>query len=250
MRITCLVAALAIGLSSTSLFAQDKTGSISGKILFAGDVPAPKILVEKGNPAVKDAQVCAAQNVLSEEIVIDPATKGLKNVFIYMRKAPAKYKLGDPEVPVLKLDQKGCTFYPHALIVQSNQKVQVVSSDNCVHNFRTNPLRNSAVNFLIGANDQVGSNVTFNGAEILPMKVGCDIHTWMTGWWLVVDHPFAAITDEKGEFKIENVPAGEHEFRIWQERVGYVEKSVMIKVKAGENTELKTIEVPASKFEE
>lgn len=241
--------AIALCLLSSPLFAQGKTGSISGKVLLLDAVPEPVFLVMKGDQAVKDAKVCAAQNVFSEKLVVDSESKGIANVFVFMRKAPTGYKLPkEAEVPKLTLDQKGCQFLPHAMIVQTNQQVHVISNDDCIHNFRTNPLRGMAVNELMGPNDKVGATIKFDGAEPLPMKVGCDIHQFMEGWWLVIDHPFAALTDAKGEFKIENVPAGEHEFRIWQEQAGYVEKSIMIKVKAGENTELKTIEVPLAKF--
>jgi hypothetical protein len=66
----------------------------------------------------------------------------------------------------------------------------------------------------------------------------------MTGWWVVVDHPYAAVTDKDGNFSIKGLPEGEHEFRVWQEKVGYLEKSLKVKVVAGKETEVPTIKVP------
>ena len=37
-----------------------------------------------------------------------------------------------------------------------------------------------------------------------------------------MDHPYFAVTDKNGRFSIPQLPTGEHDFRIWQERVGYV----------------------------
>ncbi len=51
----------------------------------AGPVPAPKVLVKKGDPNVKDA-VCKAKNILSKDIEVDPATKGVKDAFAYLVK--------------------------------------------------------------------------------------------------------------------------------------------------------------------
>lgn len=249
MRLTHLLVVTTCCLLTTPLLAADKTGSISGQVLLKGDVPAPVLQIKKGDATVKDAAVCAAMDMLAEDLVVDAESKGIANVFIYMRKAPKGVKFDAPKDATLVFDQENCRFYPHALIVRTDQKVNVISSDNCAHNFHTYPIKNAPLNVLMAPNDKKGIDVEFDGAEILPMKVGCDIHSWMTAWWMVVDHPFAAVTNAKGEFTIEGLPEGEHEFRIWHEKAGYLEKSYEVKVKAGKVTELKALEVPLSKFE-
>ena len=30
----------------------------------------------------------------------------------------------------------------------------------------------------------------------------------MTAWWMVLDHPYFAVTDAKGNYEIKNAPAG------------------------------------------
>ena len=40
------------------------------------------------------------------------------------------------------------------------------------------------------------------------MKLVCDTHAWMLGYIHVFDHPFFAMTDERGAFSIANIPAG------------------------------------------
>ena len=39
---------------------------------------------------------------------------------------------------------------------------------------------------------------------------------------MVVDHPYIAVTDAKGNFEIKNVPAGTQKVVVWQEAVGFV----------------------------
>jgi hypothetical protein len=82
---------------------------------------------------------------------------------------------------------------------------------------------------------------------LLPITVKCDIHNWMESRWIVTDHPYVAITDKEGKFKIENLPVGKHEFTVWQEKSGYIERKFPVDVKAGAQT-LPAQKVPAAKF--
>lgn len=249
MRLWCLLIILGVGRSispGSVLFAADEpTGSIQGTILFKGEIPEPEVLVDgKKNP------MCGPQGVLSESLVVDPKTMGLKNVFVYMKKKPAGYELPEvkPEDQNVILDQMNCRFEPHALFVQTNQSLIAKSNDPFAHNLRLSPVRNGPSNVTLQALDRKGQQINFKIPEFLPIPVQCDIHAWMRGNILILDHPFAAITDEKGKFEIPDIPAGKHEFTIWHEGVGYVEKKVVIEVKADEATTLETIEVPAEKF--
>ena len=61
-------------------------GTLKGQVVFGGDTAAPKVLVEKGK-AAKDPEVCAKDApIVSERLVVDGATKGVKNVLVYIPK--------------------------------------------------------------------------------------------------------------------------------------------------------------------
>jgi hypothetical protein len=169
--------------------------------------------------------------------VIDPETSGLANVVVWLTKKPDTIHpdLTENKPKTVSFDQKGCRFIPHILLVQTDQRVLVLSRDAVAHNTHTYPLKNVPVNFIVPPEDRKGVIVSSSIAERIPVKVGCDIHPWMQAWWVILDHPYSAVTNEKGEFEIANLPLGDHEFRIWQERIGYVEKSYRVKVVAGEN---------------
>ena len=78
--------------------------------------------------------------------------------------------------------------------------------------------------------------MVFKRAERAPFSSECAIHPWMRFWTLVVDHPYAAVTDSSGKFTIPDLPAGEHTFKIWHERAsgGLLERSLKISVKPGQ----------------
>lgn len=210
-------------------------GSVSGTIKVTGEIPDLPPLVKQGDETAKDAEVCAAEAVPNQKIVVGEGN-GLANVFVYLRKAPeGAPEMEPPKEPVL-FDQKGCTFIPHAMVLQTSQPVKAVSSDAVPHNIHTYPIKNTALNQIIQPNDQSGLMIEYTEAEILPLKVGCDIHAWMEAWQLPLDHPYAAVTDANGNFKIENLPAGTHEFRIWHEQAGYLDTGFEVTIKDGEDT--------------
>jgi len=76
----------------------------------------------------------------------------------------------------------------------------------------------------------------------LPIQVKCDLHSWMQAYWLVLDHPYSAITQADGTFEIKDLPVGTHQFRVWHERVGYLERSLKVKIKDGQTTQLDPME--------
>jgi hypothetical protein len=248
--------------------ADDGYGTITGKFVFKGDVPKTKFLIKNGKLVSdglvpKNPKVCAAKDLASDALIVDPKGKGIGNVFVYLLKPPAKIHPDLKAVPKkpLEFDQIGCRYVPHAMIVRAGRQVNAKSSDNAAHNVHTYPLRNEAENFIIPAGFK--KNVPMKKldvAEFLPMKVGCDIHTWMSSYWLVLDHPYATVTvadapkkkggPEIGTFKIEKIPYGEYEFRVWHEIPGYIGSSTRrgFKVTVDKpQVELK-FEVPAEKF--
>jgi len=85
--------------------------------------------------------------------------------------------------------------------------------------------------------------------EIRPFPVKCDMHTWMSAYWLVLDHPYAAVSDADGRFKIIDLPAGRYDFMVWHERAGLIRRDLKVNVTADQTTEIGTISVAAEKFD-
>ena len=248
--ITAWAVAATVGLSWTQP-AQAQWGTLKGQVTLTGKLKPLDPLVEKGSTKVKDPEVCAADNVPNETVVVDPATSGIANVVIWVVKKPDAIHpdLVKSKKAEVVFDQKGCRFIPHILLVRTDQQVRVLSGDNAAHNTHTHPIKNEAKNFILPPEDRVGVLVpTVTLQERLPHKVTCDIHSWMEAYWVVLDHPYVAVTNAKGEFEIPNLPVGEHKFIVWQEKCGYIDKAYTVKIKAGDNKQL-PIEVPAAKFD-
>ena len=240
LSLTVAWAAVALIGNGLSQQANAQWGTLKGQVLLDGEIPTIKPLVVKGDTAARDAAVCAAQEVPDEKLVVDPTTKGIANVVIYLAKKPEKVFPGleKSTTPKLTFDQKGCRFIPHVMVVRTDQEVQVLSDDATAHNTHTTFLNNRNENFLVSPKDRTGVTLKpLTIKEKVPQKVVCDIHSWMKAYWVIIDHPYAAVTDEKGNFVIPELPVGKHEFIVWQEESGYLDKKYTVTIKAGENIE-------------
>lgn len=228
-------------------------GSLSGTITFDGDAPAPKPLIAAGDSTVKDAAVCAAVAIPDESLVVNPSSKGVANVVIFLEKRPANIKpelAKPPEEPAM-FDQKGCRFMPHVLTVQVGQPMLIISKDNASHNTHTYPKRSSSFSQLIAPNENKGVPLNYKKPEASPLEVKCDFHPWMKAYHFPVDHPYVAVTDENGKFKIDGLPAGKHAFNIWHERAPggsqLLERKLEIVIEADKDT-VKDLSYGAAKF--
>jgi plastocyanin len=198
-------------------------GTLKGKVTFNGTVPpdATKVLQQQGK-AEKDPNICAKDApIKAERLVVDDASKGVKNVFVYLLRPTAVNEEAKKAVADKKadFDQKGCVFIPHAMAAMVGQTVNVKSSDQTSHNvaFQLRALQTNKVLAPGGSME-----VKPDSPERSPGLVSCSIHPWMTAYWMVLDHPYFAVTDDKGNYEIKNVPAGTQKVVVWQEAVGPV----------------------------
>ena len=242
------VLAVAPALQAGPPAAQAGTGTIKGRLVWAGDaVPVPKVLVKKGDPAVKDP-VCKADNIVSKDLTVDPATKGIADAFAYLL-TPAK-GFSDTEKPLVAaaekallaktpavvVDQIGCEYVPYATVVYKDQKLSFKSSDPVGHNVDFKPFNNGAINPMLPPNGKVDYPIK-KGAERRPAAAVCSIHPWMKGFVFIVDNPFAVVTKDDGSFEITGVPAGKQQLVLWQSTKGFVteggNKGVTVEVPSG-----------------
>jgi hypothetical protein len=210
--------------ASTAAAAPTKSegwGTLKGQVVFGSNAPAIEDLIKKGE-APKDPNVCAKEGpIKSERLIVDPATKGVKNVFVYIPKPTAVKEEAKAAAASAKVefDQAGCVFKPHVLGVLSTGKLMLKSSDPGInHNVNARLKMNAQFNKILSMGST--AEVPLGAAERSPAEVTCDIHPWMKGYWLILDSPYFAVTDDKGNFEIKNAPAGTQKVVVWQEAVG------------------------------
>ena len=224
-------------------------GNLHGVLTLEGDVPATKKLFSAGDASVKDSAICAAGDAIDEALLVNPANKGIANAVIFLEKAPASIKpelVAPPKDPAI-FDQKACRFFPRVVAFRIGQPLMVLSDDPIPHNTHTDPKRNSTFNQTISPNDRKGVECRYTKPEATPVKVVCDYHAWMKAYHFPVDHPYFAVTDADGKFKIEGLPAGKHTFNIWHEAAsgGFLERKIEVVIEVDGDTEKNLSYAPA-----
>src|SRR5262249_41400864 len=135
-------------------------------------------------------------------------------------------------------DQEKCTFVPHVLATMTGVKVDLKNSDPVNHNINSR-LRNNGFNKLLSATKD--EMLPVSAAERTPGESTCEIHPWRKAYWMVRDNPYFAVTDDKGNFEIKNVPAGTQKVVVWHEAVApnsflTAPSGDAIDIKAGDTT--------------
>jgi plastocyanin len=249
-RLILIVVAMVVVCGASTARAQE-WGSIKGRIVVDGTPPKP------GPIAVTKDQFCMDKKPENDSLVIGK-DNALVNAVVYLRVAAGSAKVAiNPEYeakfkePVV-LDNNGCMFHPHITQVRVGQTLDVKSSDPVGHNTNIALL---SFNQTIPSMGTTPVKVT-QGAAI-PMPVVCNIHPWMKGYILALDHPYSAVTGEDGTFEIKDMPAGQQEFQFWHES-GYLKNVALkggttdnrgrakLKIEAGKTLDLGDIKVKAS----
>jgi plastocyanin len=200
-------------------------GTINGKVTLEGTAPAAEAIQMAADPN------CARLHTtpVKTEFVVVGEGGALANVFVYVKKGLEGRSFPTPTEPVV-LDQHGCQYVPHVLGIQVGQTLQVLNSDETLHNIHAMPKNNKEFN--IGQPVKgLKTDKKFDKAEIMvPFK--CDVHKWMNSYAGVLEHPFFAVTKTDGAFSLAGLPPGDYVVEAWHERFGPKEMSVTVAEKA------------------
>jgi plastocyanin len=196
-------------------------GTITGTVKFAGDVPEAKML-----NVDKDQKTCGHDPIPSEALLVS-SDKTVKTAVVSISGISKGKKFGSRSAT---LDQKGCVFIPHVSLVPQGGTVNLLNSDDVMHNLHSWSMKNTAFNEGVAGGGKLLK--TFEHPETI--KITCDVHKWMSSWLIVQDNPYYAITDKNGNFRLEDVPPGTYTLEAWQESLGKVAQEVT--VKSGEAT--------------
>jgi len=195
--------------------ADDISGRVAGQILFTGEVPLARARDELGH-----------QRPLLE---VDQKTGGLRYAAVYLVRPDEEdadkttppierepKAIADPALPAVTMDQIDHTFVPHMLAVRSGSVVRFTNSDLANHNVRAISLEpRNQFNVFIAFNGEYKHRVSATRKNI-PIVIQCDIHAWMNAWVYVFDHPWFAVTDSEGRFRIEGLPPGVYRLVVRQ----------------------------------
>ena len=189
--------------------------SIKGLVQYAGGA------VEARKLAVTIDQFVCGKEKDADDLVLSPQ-KGIRSAVVWLETPPPSVKANP--APPAQIDQKQCVFTPRVVVVPAGGTMEFLNSDRLLHNIHSVSKDNPTVNRTQPKGRTIP--VVFARPEIIRIK--CDLHSWMNAWVVVADHPFYALTNEQGEFVLDNLPPGQYTLRVWHESLGTLRKDVTV----------------------
>ncbi len=173
--------------------------------------------------AVAAAAMCtmAAADTLSGTV-----SGGKGSAVVYINAIAGK--TFEPPAKHAAMDQKGLKFQPHVVVAQVGQTVDFMNGDKVQHNiFWPGISGNKKMSHNMGTwpTGEVRS-FKFDQPGVVPLL--CNVHPEMSGYIIVSPTPYYAEADADGNYKIENVPAGQYTVTAWREGMKVQSKPVTV----------------------
>lgn len=185
------------------------TGAIEGVVHLGGHELATPTRIEN----TTDPDVCGRGQTL-DDLVVSPDTRGIRYAIVALVDVP------DGSIPAIAparvvIDNSGCRFSPHAAVATVGTTLEALNSDAILHT--THVYGPADMNISLPVKGARATRVLARPGLYI---VKCDIHGWMQAFIRVDPHPFHAVTDANGWFRIEGVPVGSYRMEVWQEKLG------------------------------
>lgn len=174
----------------------------------------------------KNLDFCGAE-VPNESLLVGPQG-GVQNAVVVITGA-RRHRTGSP-FKRLVLDNKNCAFVPHVQIAPVGSELLLLNNDPILHDVHARLGSETLFNVGLPTWRQAEKRLTRRGI----ISIECDVlHTWMSAYIVVTSSPYFAVTNEKGEFIIEGMPADTYEIEVWHEKLGRQLRKVVV---VGERT--------------
>ena len=202
----CAVAALA-AVATAGQRPGSGTGSLRGRVELRGGASAPLPRPNVAELGANDKRRAAER----------------PQAVVYLETAPrGAFEQAEPGRATL--DQRNETFVPHVLAITTGTIVNFPNSDRIYHNVFS---LSKAARFDLGRYATGKSKaVRFDKPGIV--RVFCDIHSHMNAFILVFSHPFFAVTDDDGRYRIDNIPSGSYTIIAWSDRGNFEPRTVVV----------------------
>jgi len=189
-------------------------GDVRGQVRWTGSVPPPATVETD-----RDRSVCGAR-VVEESVLV--ASGGLENVVVRIEvpgvKAPPRS---------LVLDQQGCRYRPRVQAASPGSTLELRNGDPLLHNVHGYLGTATAFNVPMPTRGGTAPRLLARPGVI---RIGCDVHAWMSATVLVTETPHVVVTGAGGRFELKGLPAGAWQAVAWHEQHG--ERRVVVEVPA------------------
>lgn len=225
------------GFSSAHAMVLQQSGSSLGALegfvhLAGGEIPSPTTVENTTDP-----EVCGREHTL-EDLVVATENRGVRYTIATLVGVPQDRVAGRLPQRVV-LDNRDCRFDPHVSVATVGDTIVTTNGDPTLHTTHYYGVLRGNIS-LPASGIAVPRVARFAGT----ISVLCDVHGWMKSFIRVDEHPFHAVTDEGGLFRISEIPPGSYTLELWHEKLGARQIPVRIEPGATSRIELEYTLVP------
>lgn len=201
-------------------------GAVAGVVRAPGPATKPKHL-----KVFRDHGTCGKR--VPDESLIRSSSGALENAVVSIE----GIRRGKPidRDRRLRLHNVDCRFHPHVLAVAVGQKIEIVNSDPILHNTHAKMDGRSTL-FKIALpvqNNKIAKTIERPGMISLQCDAG---HPWASGYIAAFEHPYFAVTDSAGLFRIGRIPPGTYVLKAWHEKLG--EQTMRVEIQANQEAQV------------
>lgn len=184
------------------------SGASMTGVVAAAAAPADSVVAVN-----RDTRVCGDSATVRE---VRLSGTSLANALVWVDGPAGGKPLPEKKRATITIER--CRFDPRITAVVSGATVNVFSRDRASHRVRF---------YREGAGTPVATVMTMDAGQVVPsetiadkagiVEARCEFHPWVRAYVAVFDHPYFAITDAKGSFTIDQLPAGTYMVKVWHE---------------------------------
>lgn len=224
----------------------DNGTTITGRVAFTGALPyAPKRFEVKNGP-----EVCGSERVLNKLDVRDGRVQGVVIALEGVDKGKpfslhhdtatglgrGEFHYAGGTALNLGVRLETCSFGPFTGVIQADETVQFVNHDPIKHTLHTYSLKGRKAKIMRTMHTQSlraqgQTEKVFHAQKMrraVAVVLTCDRHDFMENWLYVVKNPYYAMSDESGNFEIDQVPPGNYKLVAWHPVLGMKEQRVTV----------------------
>lgn len=208
---------------------MEQFGRIQGTVTWGGSPPDDSLV------AVPDSLAGTCRTRTLRLSPVHSARGGVSNVVVSV----SDLRKGKPLPPSRRFEiaTSRCRLVPEVQGAIAGGMLNVLSLDRLVHR----------VSFIDSGSGAVIDRVEqFDAGQVVPLEsvlrdarlvaVRSDRLSWMAAWIHVFDHPYFAISDDRGAFWIDSIPPGTYGLELWHATTGW--RDTLVTVAAGDTLRL------------
>jgi hypothetical protein len=169
-------------------------------------------------PTSPDSVIAVArdQQVCGDSVSIIETGDALANTLVWIDGITSGKPL--PELRRDRLTIHNCQFEPRVMAVPIGTTINIFSADGIEHDARF---------YREAAGDPIDEVRTFNYGSVVPsekiakapgiVEVRSRLRPYARGYVAVFNHPYYAVTDSSGAFRIDGLPGGTYTVKVWHE---------------------------------